>query len=85
MADPLQDIPPETVGRRAMNAKAPFDVFLESTFWAFPVVYIALVLAEIDSVPDIGDFGGLVFFGGLIVGPVMVGALVALIRAGIKR
>lgn len=68
-----------------MKEKTFLDTFMESVIFASPAVYIALVIAEIDGIPAVSALGGLVFFGGLIVGSVLVGAVVAAIRASVKR
>ncbi len=77
MLEPLTDTP--------TKERTLLDIVLESSFLAFPVVYIALVIMEIAGIPAVSALGGLVFFGGLIVGSVVVGVLVALIRVGVRR
>ncbi len=68
-----------------MKEKTFLDFFMEATIFASPAVYIALVITEIDGIPAVSALGGLVFFGGLIVGSVLVGAVVAMIRVRVGR
>jgi hypothetical protein len=68
-----------------MKEKPFLDLCMESSILAFPVVYLALVMVELDGVPAISALGGLVFFGGVIIGPLLLGLVVAIIRAGIRH
>ncbi len=68
-----------------MKEKTLLDLFMESAILAFPVVYLALVMVELAGVPAISALGGLVFFGGVIVGPLLLGAVVAMIRVGLRH
>jgi len=63
-----------------MKEKPFLDLFMESSMFAFPVVYLALVMVELAGVPAISALGGLVFFGGVIVGPLLLGLVVAAIQ-----
>jgi len=63
-----------------MNEKAFQDTFLESSMFAFPIVYLALVMVELAGVPAISALGGLVFFGGVLVGPLLLGLVVAALQ-----
>lgn len=68
-----------------MKEKTFLDVFMESVIFSSPAVYIALVIAEIAGIPAVSALGGIAFFGGLLVGSVLVGALVATIRVRVRR
>jgi len=69
-----------------MREKTFLDFFMEATIFASPVVYIALVIMEIAGIPAVSALGGMVFFGGLIVGSLLLGLVVAaMIRVSVKR
>ncbi len=72
MLEPIIDTP--------AKERTFLDTFLESSLLAFPVVYIALVIMEIAGIPAVSSLGGLVFFGGVIAGPLLLGLVVATIR-----
>lgn len=67
-----------------MKEKTFLDFFMESTIFASPALYIALVIAEIAGIPAVSALGGIVFFGGLLIGSVLVGLVVAMIRVSVK-
>ncbi len=68
-----------------MKEKTFLDRFMASVIFASPVVYIALVIMEIAGIPAVSALGGMVFFGGLMVGSALVGAAAAMIRVSVKR
>ncbi len=68
-----------------MKEKTFLDLFMESAMLAFPVVYLAPVMVELAGVPTISALGGLVFFGGALGGPLLLGLVVAVIRVGIRH
>ena len=77
MLEPLTDTP--------TKERTLLDIVLESSFLAFPVVYIALVILEIAGIPAVSSLGGLVFFGGVVGGPLLLGLVAALLRVGIRH
>jgi hypothetical protein len=68
-----------------MKEKTFLDLFMESAVVIAPVVYIALVIAEIAGIPAVSALGGLVFFAGIPVGSALLGAVVATIRVRVRR
>lgn len=72
MLEPLTDTP--------AKERTFLDAFLESSMFAFPVVYIALVILEIAGIPAVSSLGGLVFYGAVIGGPLLLGLVAAMIR-----
>ncbi len=72
MLEPITDTP--------AKERTFLDAFLESSMFAFPVVYIALVIMEIAGIPAVSSLGGLVFFGGVVGGPLLLGLVAATIQ-----
>ncbi len=68
-----------------MREKTSLDLFLESSMFALPVVYIALVIMEIAGIPAVSSLGGLVFFSGVIGDPLLFGLVAATIRVDIRH
>jgi len=77
MLEPFADTP--------AKERTFLDTFLESSMLAFPIVYIALVILEIAGIPAVSSLGGLVFFGGVVGGPLLLGLVAALLRVGIRH